>query len=213
MGNGRRAKNSGISLDWSKVVALIALVVSVIAVWQSYLARSDARRIAKLDLRPELSVGAQLNADKQLPLYIRVYNAGPVDATQLQVKIVVHRYFEQFDKVSISGTVSELQWTIGDLSVFKSETIMIDYPSYDDYLPDFENEHHRILELQLTYRRRIDLQKFTESAFYFRNPVGRWVGEADNSLPDSTYGPIKDAAFNRFKPMWVGGGVPLHRME
>lgn len=183
----------------SEIIALIAVVISTIAIRQSHLARRDARILDKLDFRPTLSLRAQLHGIDKIPAHINIKNKGAVDAIQVQIKFYFLKYLPYKKKVGAAATGSDLQWTIDRLPPLKQVNIKINETSLATLLPAINTEeHYRILEIFLTYRRDVDLRKYSESAFYFVNPEGKWVGEQSSSLNPETYNPIKEAVFNQF---------------
>ena len=53
---------------------------------------------------------------------------------------------------------------------------------------------HNVIEACITYRRDPDRKFFGRRAFYFLNPEGRWVSEADQSIHNEEYTVIMKAA-------------------
>ena len=186
----------------SDVIAAIALMLSGIAIWQSVLARNDAKVFNKFDLRPSLELKAQLqNINDKIPAHIAIVNNGPVDAVQLVIQFHYHKYNPEKKQIRIStGESTQQRWTIDRFPPLNSKYINIDASSLDNLLPSLlENEkYYRILEIRLTYRRDVDLKQYSESAFYFVNQDGKWVSEQSNSLDSDFYTPIKQAAIRRF---------------
>lgn len=199
---------------WSELIAIIAVMVSGIAIYQSHLARKDVEKINKLDFRPTLALRAQLYHLKRIPPHIAITNNGPVDAVQLRARFYVLRYFPKKKKIGAVATGSNLQWTISRLSPTKTATIKIKESQLSSLLPVFENKENRVLEMRLTYRRDVDLKQYSVSAFYFMNQEGKWVNERSSSLDAKIYNPIKEAAFNRFviRPDFKIGEDTLHEV-
>ncbi len=136
----------------------------------------------------------------KIPAHINIQNKGPVDAVQVQIQFYFLRYFPTKKKVRAIATGADLQWAIDRLPSLKTATIKLNESSLNTLLPAINFEkHHRILEILLTYRREVDLKKYSESAFYFVSQEGKWVSEISNALDSETYTPIKEAAFSRFK--------------
>ena len=186
---------------WSELIALLAIILSGLAIWQSYSALNNARILNKLDFRPTLSLRAQLyEINNKIPAHISIKNTGPIDAVQLQIQFYFLKYLPTKKQVGIAATGSDLQWTLDRLPPLKQVNIKINRIALTDMLPSIrsEEEDYRILEIRLTYRREVDLKKYSESAFYFVNQEGRFVSENDNSLDPEIYTSIKDAAFKRF---------------
>ena len=62
--------------------------------------------------------------------------------------------------------------------------------------PPLEEDAHCVVELRWSYRREQDGTVYDTREFFFLNPEGRWVSRFDGSLPDSIYGPVKDAVLS-----------------
>ena len=186
---------------WPELIALGAIILSGLAIWQSHLARQDARILNKLDFRPTLALRAHLRKTGSIPAHINIKNTGPVDAIQVQVQFHFLRYFPDQNNIRAAMTMtgSDLQWTIERLPPLKSVDIKFNETLLSSYLPaiNFE-QHHRILEILLIYRREVDLKEYNESAFYFMSQEGLWVTENNTALDSELYKPIKEAVFSRF---------------
>jgi hypothetical protein len=179
---------------YAELFSLIALFVSGVAAWFGYLARQDSIILSGLELKPEIKVKANINKNKFNDL--RIYNSGPVDAFQLEAKLIYHRYFEKTKNIRVSGTWSETTFAVQKLEPLKTATFKI--PEHFLYVNAMlqEPKEHNVLELRVSYRRPADLTLFSESAFYFVNPDGLWVSESSNSLNSETYESIKTAAYS-----------------
>ena len=188
-------------ISFSKIFIFFALLLSVVAIWQSYKVMNDLRMLNKIDFRPKIALQARLKkiSDK-IPAHINIINRGPVDAIQVQVRFYFHKYFPKLQKVHASATGSDLQWTIDKLAPLKPENIEINESSLNDLLPAISNneKHYHILEIRLNYRHEVGLKEYSESAFYFVSPEGKWVNETSSALNSEIYKPIKEAAFSRF---------------
>jgi hypothetical protein len=202
----------------SEIIATVALILSGVAIWQSILARNDARILNKLDFRPTLSLRAQLqNINDKIPAHINLKNKGPVDAIQVEVQFHYHRYFPDKKKAGASATGSDQQWTIDRLPSLKQVNIRINEPLLDSLLPAMSDieKYYRILEIRLNYRREVDLKEYSESAFYFVSQEGKWVSERSSALNSEFYEPIKKAAISRFTVMsdMLNGSDNLHEVS
>ena len=84
----------------SEIIAAVALILSGVAIWQSILARNDAKIINKQGFRPSISLKAQLHkiSDK-IPAHISLKNKGPVDAIQVEVQFHYHKYSPEKQEV------------------------------------------------------------------------------------------------------------------
>lgn len=201
----------------SEIIATFAVILSGIAIWQSRIARNDARILNKLDFRPSLSLRAQLHKiNDKIPAHLNIYNKGPVDAIQVKIQFHFLMYVPEAKKVAASATGSGFQWTIDRLPPLKQANIKINEESLYTLLPVISDDekHYRILEIRLTYRREVDLKRYSESAFYFVSQEGRWVIETSNVLNSEIYKPIKEAALSRFtvKSDMLDRGDILHEL-
>ena len=128
-----------------------------------------------------------------------MFNSGPVDAFQLEVHFIHHRYFKKLNKIMISGGGTETKFSIPQLAPFKRETFAVKgHFLYGQAMLQNPPEHN-ILEIRLVYRRAPDMSQFAESAFYFVSPDGLWVGEHSSALVPDIYDPIKQAAFKMLR--------------
>lgn len=202
-------------IGYSELIAVAALVISVFAVWFSYESRQHSIKISGIELQPEIKVNAFLNKSKFKKLHVIVYNNGPVEALQLVVKFVSHRYFEALKGIRVSGTGSETTYIETKLPPLKS--IAFEIPEHFLYVNAMlqEPKVHNILELRVTYRRPPDFKQFSESAFYFVNPEGLWVSENSTSLRSEQYEALKEAAFAMLNKNVSAdlGWDPLHQVS
>lgn len=186
---------------WAEIIAIIAFVVSGWAIWQSNLARNDARILNKLDFRPTIALRAQLKKiNNKIPAHINIQNKGPVDAVQVQIQFHFLRYLPNKKKIGGTMTGTDFKWAIDRFPPLKQKNIKISESSLNTLLPTIDSEkHYRILEIRLNYRREVDLKEYSESAFYFVSQEGKWVNETSSALNSEIYTPIKEAAISRFK--------------
>ena len=82
--------------NW-KVVLPIAVSVTAlfVAVWSVCVAKRDSevtRRLSKLDFRPVLRLYTVLNPTGKIVPFWQVTNTGPVEAVQVKVEMISHRY-------------------------------------------------------------------------------------------------------------------------
>ncbi len=161
----------------------------------SYLAKQDARLISGIELKPEIKVDAHINKNKFKKFFVLLRNQGPVDAHQLEAKFITHQYYEKTKKIQVSGRGSDTTFTIPKLSPFKDVTFEVsEHFLYGNAMLQ-EPKEYNILELRISYRRFPDYPKFSESAFYYVNPDGLWVGEYSSSLSSDLYERLKQAAY------------------
>ena len=110
---------------YAELFALIALILSGFAVWFGYLARQDAIILSGIELKPEIKVNANINKNKFKDLHAIIYNGGPVEALQLEVKLISHRYFEKLKGIKVSGTGSDTTFSMQNLEPLKSVAFKI----------------------------------------------------------------------------------------
>jgi len=188
-----------LKIGLSNFIAFAALVLSFVSIGQSCLARRDAAKVNKLDLRPELTVYARLYQDGTATPYIDITNKGPVDAVQVEIGLYVLRYSPERKKIMLGGTTGELQWTFERLPHLKATTLKVSELDLYSLFPalDSEEKGNQAVELRLTYRREVDLKQYTASAFYFMNEEGRFVSEGDPSVDSEIYEPIRKTVFTK----------------
>jgi len=203
---------------YAELLSLIAIIVSALAVWFGYLARQDSRIISGLELKPSIKVNANINKNKFEKYHILIHNSGPIEALQLEAKLITHRYFEKTKDIRVSGTGSESSFAIAKLEPLK--TAIFEIPEHFLYVNAMlhEPKEHNVLELRVTYRRSPDFMIFSESAFYFVNPDGLWVSESSSSLNPEVYEIVKQAAYqmlSRDVPLNIGSDrlYPVHLID
>lgn len=190
---------------YSEIIALIAIIFSLSAIWQSHLVREDARLISGLDLIPNICLTSDfkrikiakkpdLKEIKEKGPYFLVENKGPIDAIQLEVQMFIHKYSPDTGRLKTGITSSMHHWVIEKLPPLKIKVFPIDDWFYMQ--PAATSPFwHSVLEIRLSYRRNPDLHKFSKRAFYFVGPQEFWVSERDYStLNTERYIPIVRAA-------------------
>ena len=196
--------SSGVLKSWKFWIpigiSIVALAVSIYFACVAKQAREDARAISKLDIYPIVELSTNFQGIRKKPPYFIVKNSGPVPVEQLEVQLLRHMYAA--GGTGEGGTTafawgSEGLYRVGRLEPWSG--LVFEFPkswlNFD--VRTYKPLHHNIIEIRLKYRRPVDLTAYEESAFYFINPEGRWVGEDDNSLPPEVYDPIKSAVFRR----------------
>lgn len=192
-------------LGYSNIIAIIAVIFSLIAIYQSHLTRKDARLISGLELRPDICLTsdfkrikiARIVDEKEIKErepYFLIENNGPIDAIQLEIQMFLHRYSPDTDRLEGSITWSTDNWVIEKLPPLESKVFPIDRWYYTQ--PAANSPYwHSVLEIRLSYRRNPDKHKFSKRAFYFVGPQEFWVCESDySSLNTERYIPIVRAA-------------------
>ena len=175
-------------------IAMYAAVIGTLA-WK------DTHAIGRLDLKPQLRLRTTFMQIGDIPPRFTIFNEGPIDAVQMKIDLMTHRYLEAEDKtkkarlVTIWGT--DTTWTIPKLPPVFAKSIEFPKGWLAINARSGEFPHHNVMEIRLTYRVEPDMRQFIDSAFYFVNPEGMWVKENNSSLTPEVYDPIKDAIYQR----------------
>jgi hypothetical protein len=196
-------------------ISALSLIVSGIALFFAILAREDTRDIHKLDLKPQINLRTYFGKTDKLVPQLTVENEGPVDAVQIDVQILSHRYDESSKSIKVSTYGTPQNWKIPKLSPFQFKTFLFSEHFLNINARLQKPVQHNIMEIRLSYRRPSDMRLFKESAYYFVNPEGRWVPEGDNSLEEESYEAIKRAVFKKSKrPLeYIGLSDTLHKID
>ena len=181
-------------------ISIVALFVSIYSACISKQAREDVRAINKLDIYPIVELFTDFEGRGGRPPYFIVKNIGPIPVEQMEVQLLRHMYAAE--GTGERGTTafawgSEGLYRVGRLEPWSGRVFEFPKSWLNFDVRTYKPLHHNIIEIRLKYRRPVDLTAYEESAFYFINPEGRWVGEDDNSLPPEVYDPIKSAVFRR----------------
>lgn len=176
------------------------------AIWANYIANNANKiasknydltlKLSKLDLRPIIRLDTLFKSIGKTPPHLSLTNIGPIEAQQIKIKMLSHRYFLKKNEILISGSNS-----MNDIFIEKIEPQKIkSYKFREGWINTnarLQNPpQHNIMEIQITYRRPQDLEEYSESAYYFVNPEGFWVGEKSSSLDSELYESIKSAILN-----------------
>ena len=183
---------------WSEVIALVALLFSIGASLLSWKAHNETRFLNELNFRPTISFRTEFDEFSSKSPHFTITNVGPVDAIKLQVQVTVLKYIPKLKKIMMASPISNPDWFIRRLSPLKPETIEFNNLVFDSVLPEVnESPTNRVLEVQITYHRDVDLKKYAEYFFYFKTLKGKWVDENDSALEPIIYNPIKNAVHQR----------------
>jgi hypothetical protein len=206
----------------SSIISVItSIIVQIPSLVISLKAQDITRTIAGLNLTPQLQLHTSLNLIKNYPRYFNIKNAGPTSALQLETQLITYQYEIKNGKERVNSLFgTEEKYQLEELPPFKDKTFII-----SDYYLDVNARiqkplQNNILEIRISYRRHPDMKKFTESAYYFINPEGKWVSENNGSLIPEIYNPIKKAVLIRsniiseFLPHLEEGTIdPLHSVQ
>jgi hypothetical protein len=199
-------------------ISFIALLISG---WSASLSTRNSevtRRLSKLGFRPVLRLETLLRpAGKSLPHW-QLTNTGPLEAVQIKVQMILHRYFPETKMVQGHVTAT---WNTSAIPKLEPQETKA-YAFREGFLETesrIQNPpQYNIMEILLTYRRPQDLKEYSESAYYFVNPNGLWVHEEESSLKGELYESMRAALvkMDRLGPVSVyreWPGDPLHRNE
>lgn len=176
-------------------ISLVALVISAWSACQSAKNSEVTRRLSKLDFRPTLRLESLFKAIGKIPPHWSLTNIGPVEAVQIKVEMISHRYIPGQKKMSLSlkNTIN----TTAISTIPPQETRA--YKFQDGWLEANarlqDPPQCYVMEILVTYRRPQDLKEYSESAYYFVDPAGLWVPENSSSLQGEPYDSMKTALF------------------
>lgn len=200
-------------------VSLVALLISGLSLFL-YMKNSEVtQKLAKLDFHPILSLDTLFVTIGKIPPHWELTNIGPVEAVQVKVQLISHRYYPTTEMIQISLTGPGGTTSISTIA--PQETKSYTFPKgWLDTNARLQNPPQcNIIEILLTYRRPQDLREYSESAYYFVDPNGFWVPETSSSLKGELYESMKAALLkiNRKGPMSLlyreWGGDSLHPNE
>ncbi|MDP2911015.1 MAG: hypothetical protein Q8N76_01600 [Candidatus Omnitrophota bacterium] len=151
------------------------------------------QKLSKLDFRPIIRLDTLFRSAGKVPPNFGLTNIGSVEAQQIKVSMIIHRYFPEAEKIRVVVTGTENDVIIPKLvpqerRAFKFQDIWLNTNARMETPPE-----NNIMEIRITYCRPQDLKKFDESAFYFINPEGLWVSEGESSLKLEKYQKMKSA--------------------
>ncbi len=181
------------------VLSILALGVSWQAYRNSVVARKDARAISGLDLRPTIGLNTQFTKIAGMPPHYIVSNNGPVDALQLEVQLISHRYHKNVDAIKISVTGTDQRKVVPKVPPLSSIAFRFPDLWLDENARIEQPPEHNVMEIRISYRRPPDMTQYIETAIYFINKEGYWVPENSSSLDKATYEPIKKAMYAKLK--------------
>ena len=177
------------------MLSLVALLVSIYSVYLSKQTYKDARAVTKLDVHPIVELSTYFQSIAGRPPHFIVKNNGPIEAQQLEIQLISHRYIPQKGGIGLSTFGTEERYRVPKLEPFSSQLFKFPELWLEVNARIQKPPHHNIMEIRLKYRRPVDLAVYEASAFYFINPSGCWVTENDQSLQPEVYEPIKYAVF------------------
>jgi|GEM_PF-6007095 len=185
---------------------LISILAFGGAIWANYIANNANEiasnnydltlKLSKLDLRPIIRLDALFKSIGKIRPYLSLTNIGPIEAQQIKIKMLSHRYSPKQNRIFMSGSNSMNDIFIEKIDPQKTKS----YKFREGWINTNARVHnppqHNIMEIKITYRRPQDLEEYNESAYYFVNPDDLWVSEKSSSLDSELYESIKSAILN-----------------
>jgi hypothetical protein len=178
-----------IKKHWEKWLSIIAIIISISSV--VFTCKSDQRShaLSKLEFSPEIKINAYFKKIGKHPPHFVLENVGPLDASQIEIRMISHEFSDQAGKIIGSKYLSQNDLSLPMLGPqdrkafkFKEEWINVNAKLQ---VPGSQLNH--IMEIQINYKRPQDLKNFDLSAYYFINPEGIWAKEGSSSLNDPIY--------------------------
>ncbi len=149
--------------------------------------RNDDLSHQKNEIRPALKVKAILTNSPDHPAFYSVSNEGPIDVLQLKTQVLSHKVHKDGE----IGTAGYEENYAEKLPPHTSASYYFPEHCLDVNKTAKESPAGSVLEIRLTYSYGPDMKNAVKNVFYFVNPKGVWVGEADKSLTPKIYNPIK----------------------
>jgi len=174
-------------------VSLVALSISG---WSALLSTRNSEvthRLAKLDFRPILRLNTLFVSVGKIHPHWELTNTGPVEAVQVEVQLISHRYFPVTEKIQVSMTGSDTVTSISTVAPQETKSCVFPKGWLDTNVRLQDPAQCNIMEILLTYRRPQDLKEYSESAYYFVDPKGLWAPETSSSLKGELYNSMKAA--------------------
>jgi hypothetical protein len=177
------------------LISLVALAMSGWSAWQSAKNNQVARRLSKLDFRPTLRLYSLFKPVGKIPPHWELTNTGPIEAIQIKVEMISHRYFPQKKGFMASLRNSINTTTISSIKPQETKSYEFQEGWLNSNARLQDPVQFNVMEILVTYRRPQDLKDYSDSAYYFINPNGLWVCEGSNSLKGEPYESMMTALF------------------
>lgn len=182
-------------IGYSEVISILAVLLSVFALYRSCSVEKDNRALSHLDLRPNIRLDSFLKELPDHPAHFTIYNAGPIDAIQVEVQISILGISTESSETTRAAIIgSENPVVISKLSSLESKSFKLPLDWLVRSCQLIVPPKHNVVEILIKYLRESDRKLYAERAFYYLNPKNQLVTEYDNSLPKDIYKPIINAA-------------------
>ena len=172
-------------------------------------AYQDSRSMSLLDLDPKIGLTSLLRKAGKTSPHFRISNDGPVDAVQLDVQLLQHK-FDLPNLGSVSGFISDDRHQRDRLKPFESFTFEIPPHFLEKPTDPLTEPLNEVMEVHISYRRESDRKSYSRRAVYFIDPNQEWVSENDQSINSEKYVDFKAAALRPTYGPFVQHSDTLH---
>jgi hypothetical protein len=191
---------------WNPALTVAAFIVAIYAVVLNRQQMKITADLSQLDFRPSIRLNTLLNPINKIQPHYTIENVGSVDAVQIRVEMIAHRFFPSSGKIQVQLRNSETEVVIDKLPPQSWRNFGFPKGWLDTNARLANQPECNVMEIWIRYRRPQDLKEYNESAFYFISPDGLWVPETDSCLSTEFYQKLKEALFeavNRKGPLSV----------
>ena len=184
-------------IGYSEILAIFALLFSIFALYRGCSVERDNRALSHLDLRPHLRLNSSLKETNDIPAHFTLYNAGPVDAIQVEIQLSILEFSTETDFTSrVAIMDAENPIIIPKLVALSRKSFKLPLKWAINSCSLSKPPKYNVVEVLVKYLREADRKSYADRAFYFFNPDNRLVTEYDNSLPKKVYDPLIKIAHN-----------------
>lgn len=168
------------------LLAVGALIVSMVATGIAWQARSDVRAIEQLDLEPRISFSASLLRDEYISdrkLYgsssFTIANFGPVDAIQVNVEFIDVCFNINTKKVTSYSRKSKLKTIVGTLQPYERKPFELPQDAVNALAECHDKPPNDAAVLAwISYKREHDRKTFITRALYFVSKDGLLLSDS-----------------------------------
>jgi len=183
----------------STVIMGILIILSLCLSINSFiLAKQAINKIVlneKLSLQPNIELKTEFRLIMDLPPHFKLTNKGPVNAFQINVKFTYLRYDPSSKSIGVIFSQADWEWNIPELKINESRIFRLPESLLGKNTRSQEPVYHNVLEVKVKFANPYG-RRFEAKGYYFINPQGSWVFEADNSIDSQEFYEIKEALLN-----------------
>jgi len=216
------SRSSILQYVFKNILSILAFLVSVGALYMSYLAIKESREavsnyrlVEKLGIDPVLRLYSDFCMTSDCVPKLKIRNDGKVDA--IQSRLVFSGYIsapeshDMFMRFNFSdwdysipaiepGRVAEVSLPKGFLSnaIAAAKKFKVNFSDGKTMDTATLQENRIILEVLVTFVRKADLKEYRNRALYFLNPEGRLVSDQDSTVQGKIYQELRQAAIKHF---------------